>query len=268
MIIKKNKDEAFLLTHLGLGDNILCISIVYYLLEKYKKVHYVCKKRNYKNLALLLNDERINFIQVDEDYQISPCFGFNMYHFFQFTKDWDLYLCGMHKFEPSCNDFPLGFYDDLKITRRVFWDYFKIQELQESKDLYDILKQNDVSKYIVIHNNASTGKIFHSKDIIKKYCQNDQDLFVLNFNENEYDPGHKFYELAQHFINKPIPHYVDIIINATYVFLTDSSIFCLSLQLPIKTDDCYYLARGNMSYEIIYEDFNPEKNKRFKRILI
>jgi len=268
MITPKN-ESAFVLTHLGLGDNIMCLSMVNYLLQFYKTVYYVCKKRNQKNLELLIDDERIKFYSIDDDREVSPNFGCNPYYFKMLTSNTDLYLCGLHSSKGKWHDFPLGFYDDVNIDSKVFWDHFKIKNSEESKKLHNILVENNIEKYIVVHNVSSTGKVFNSKDIIKKYCKED-DLLIINFNENEYSPDHKYYELANQFINKPFADYIELIINASYVFLTDSSFFCLSLQLPIKTEECYYLARGNMSYELIYDPviFDSTKNRRFKRVLL
>lgn len=268
MITPKN-ESAFVLTHLGLGDNILCMSMVNYLLQFYKVVYYVCKKKNQKNLELLIQDDRVKYLGVNNDHDISPNFGFNQYYFNMFTNKMDLYLCGFHSYKKQCHDFPLGFYDDVNIDRKVFWDYFKVNNSEDSKKLYNILVQNNIEKYIVVHNISSTGKVFNAKDIIKTHCKEDN-LLIINFNENEYSSNHKYYELANQFINKPFADYIELIINASYVFLTDSSFFCIALQLPIKTDECYYLARENVCYDFLYDPaiFDPTKNKKFNQILI
>lgn len=261
------KPEAFLLSHLGLGDNILCLSMVNYLSNYYDKVWFVCKDKYKDNINLLLNNDKVSLYIVKDDKDISPFYGYNFEKFLNETEHFDIYLCGTHNFyNPNVNNFPLGFYDDINIDRKVFWDYFYVNKPRESLELYNEIKDRD---YIVIHNIASNGKIFDSKEIIKKYA--DSNLLIINFNENEYETSHENYDLAQKFILKPLAYYQDIIENAKYIFMTDSSLFCLSLQLPIKTQFCYYIPRTKeYNYELIYESkiFNYLKNKKFNRILL
>jgi len=260
MITKK--PEAFLLSHLGLGDNILSLSMVNYLSNYYDKVWFVCKDKYKDNIELLLNNEKVSLYIVNDDKDISPYYGYNFEKFLNETENFDIYLCGTHNlYNPNVNNFPLGLYDDININRKVFWDYFSVNKPLESLELYNEIKDRD---YIIMNNIASNGKIFDSKQIIKKYA--DSNLLIINFNENEYETSHENYDLAQKFIFKPLAYYQDTIENAKYIFMTDSSLFCLSIQLPIKTDFCYYIPRTKeYNYELIYNNniFNPSKNKKF-----
>jgi len=269
-IIKKN-NEAFLLTHLGLGDNILCIGMANFLANIYDKVRVVCKEHNQANLNMLLSNPKIEFVGVKDDYEISPNYGFNINFFHMITRNWDVYLCGSHILNGVRHGpFPLGFYDDINIDRIVLWTHFSCNKPQESLDLYEKVKNQ---KYIIVHNLSSTGKVFDSTRVIRDYVKdyNRDEMLVINFNINEYDKTHKFYQIAEEFINKPLAHYQDLIINAEYLFMTDSSIWCMAIQLPIKTENCYVLSRGNVSYEHLYDEtiFTKELNKRkFKQILL
>lgn len=266
MIEPKHK-EAFLLSHLGLGDNIMCIGMVNYLTQYYDKVHVVCKSKYYNNMLMLHKNDKINYLRVNNDENISPRFGFNKQSFDKVTSKWDVFLCGLHIFDGIYhNNFPLGFYDDLEIDRNIFWTHFSINKLPESLELY---KKVENIKYIVVHNISSTGKVFNSKQVIEKY--GDNSLLIINFNENEYKVGHKYYEIAQEFINKPLAYYKEVIENAEYIFLTDSSFFCLAIQLDIKTDNCYYISRDNVCYDHLYniKIFTPElKKKQIKQIVL
>lgn len=258
------KEEAFLLTHIGLGDNILCISIANFLSYRYKKVWFVCKEKNVSNLREMICKSNIELFIVKEDVNISPNYGFDFNIFKKITQNMDVFICGTHRLDkPNIDNFPLGLYDDLSLDRKVFWDFFEVKKSPENQILYNMIKDK---AYIVVHNMASTGKAFDTKSIITQYGE--PDLLVINFVQNEYEPTHKYYELAQQFVYKPLAHYQDVIINAKYIFLTDSSIFCLALQLPIKTRKCYYIPRSNFPYEQIYDDkiFNQDKNVKFKRI--
>jgi len=259
------KEEAFLLSHTGLGDSIISISIANYLSYRYKKVWFVCKEKYVSNLRELICKSNIELFIVNEDVNISPMYGFDLVRFKNITCNMDVFLCGTHRFDnPNIDNFPLGFYDDLCLDRKVFWEFFEVKKPTENKILYEMIKDK---AYIVVHNIASTGKAFDTKSIIEKYAE--PDLLIINFVQNEYNPTDKYYELAQNFVYKPLAHYQDVIINAKYIFLTDSSLFCLALHLPIKTRKCYFLPRTNYPYELIYYDkiFNEDKNVKFKRIV-
>lgn len=269
-MIQKVNDKAFILTHLGLGDHYFCIPIVRYLRTIYNKVYVVVKNHNHNNLKILFgDDENIKFIPVENDSDISPKKGASLEHFCQVTQNMDLFLTGPGHTNILCfdNEFPLYFYDHLGIDRKVFWTHFKINVPEESQQLYEKLGDK---KYVVIHNNASNGKVFKSDFVKNKYSDDDNIIFI-NFTENEYEPSHKYYELAQHFIMKPLVYYYHTIINASAVYLTDSSLFCLSSRLPILTKDCYYISREDRSYDIIYSEhiYNDELGiPRFKQITL
>ena len=108
-------------------------------------------------------------------------------------------------------------------------------------------------KYLFIHNSASNGKIFNEELIEKKLNINRNDIIFINPNYNIYCKDHKFYEISNIFVNKPILSYIKTIINSEYIILTDSSFFCLSLNLPIKTKNCFYISRGKVDYSYLYD---------------
>jgi len=250
MITKKN-NNAFLLTHLGLGDHYFCVPIVRYLQTIYDKVYVVCKKQYHNNLKLIFSDDiNIRFFPVLNDQCISPKMGADINIFNKLTNCMDIFLAGgAHTYLPCIDrDFPLYFYDHLGIDRKIFWTHFKVNVPEESEQLY---KQLIGKRYIVIHNTASNGKVFNSNFVKNKYKNND-DIIFINFNENEYEQSHKYYDLVQNFINKPLLYYYHTIVNASAVYLTDSSFFCLSSHLPIITKDCYYIAREDRSYDVMY----------------
>jgi hypothetical protein len=259
--------DAILLSHIGLGDSILSIGMMNYLSNLYDKLYVVCKTKYLDNIKLLINNPKIELYPVNEEKDISPVFGYDLNKFIELSKTWDIYLCGNHnlfkKNNHSVNNFPLELYDDIGVSRKVFWDFHVVNEPTESKELYNLV--SDI-EYTVIHNTSSTGKVFNSKEIIKTY--GNPDNLIINFSDNEYEPTHKYYEIAQKFVNKPLAYYRDVIANAKYIFLADSSIFSMSLFLPIKTDNCYYIPRSNFPYEQIYDEkiFDKTKYKQFKRL--
>jgi len=123
---------------------------------------------------------------------------------------------------------------DMNINEKYFWQYFHVNISSESKSLFNKLK--DVSNYIFIHNISSTGTA-------------KTDLF---------------FKLAEEFLNHPLPFYISTIINANKIIMTDSSFFCLSINLPIKTSEFYLKSRDNRDYSHFYkkEYYNTKLNKK------
>ena len=261
---------AFVLTHLGLGDNITSIGAIRYLSTCYDKVIVVCKNKNANNVKLFYSDDAdIEIFPVEDDKDISPNYGFPIDKFNEKVKNCHLYLCGNHLIGKKChsyvNSIPFNFYKDFDIEYKYFWKYFYIPECNESKELFNKLNMS----YIFIHNTASTGEVFSLNYIEKKYNINKNNILIINPNKNHYEQHDKFYNISQMFINLPLVYYIDTIINANKIFLSDSSFFCLALNLYIKTKDCYYYSREN-SYSHLFKDeilLNKLNKPIFKRIV-
>jgi len=249
---------AFVLTNLGLGDNITAIGAVRYLSTCYDKVFVVCKEKNKRNMELFYgDDETIELYPVVNDNHISPRMGFNYNSFKQITKNMDLYLAGAHCLTKQCQpftDLPFNFYRDMGINEKYYREYFHINIPQESKILFNKLK--NVGKYIFIHNSASTGEVFKIGEMEKKFGFNKNRTLVVNPCSNMYNKNDSFYILAQSFINHPLPFYVDVIINANKVIMTDSSFFCIAINLPLIAKEIYLKSRDNRDYSYLNDKAN------------
>lgn len=263
--------KAFVLSHLGLGDNITSIGAVRFLSTQYDEVYVVCKNRNKKNIEMFYSDDPdIKIISVENDNCISPRLGFNMHKFMKLTEGMELYLCGAHLYTKKHSDFkniPYNFYKDFNLNYDTFWKYFHINVPNKSKELYTTVKDY---KILFIHNTSSSGIVFDIDKIINILNIDKNEYLIINPNKNEYEIHDNKYSIANNFVNEPLGHYVDTIINSKYIILSDSSIFCLSLQLPIKTDNCYYVSRGNHNYDYLYLQENgfsdTYKVKKFTKI--
>jgi hypothetical protein len=273
--------KAFVLTHLGLGDNIACNGLVHFISDNYDDVIVVCKQKNMDNVKLLYsNNNKVRIFPIKNDNMISPRYGFNFEIFKRITKDFDIFLAGLHKLDNSPNDFtifPLNFYQDFNISNDIFWLYSKIPDTNESTQLYNKISENNIDNYVILHNSTSFGKLFNTKLVEDMIGKTKDEILFINLNENEYDKTHRFYNLAQVFILKPLIHCKDIIKNASYVYLTDSSIWCMSIHIDIKTKNCYYISRSNVEYDHIYSlkyisqstlDFINTNRQVFKQIKI
>ena len=259
---------AFVLTHLGLGDNITSIGAIRYLSTCYDKVLVVCKERNKKNMELFYaDDESIEIYPVINDGYISPQMGFNFNKFKQITQNMDLYLAGAHSFKNanSYDDIPFNFYRDMQINEDYFWSYSHINIPTESDNLFE--KVNNIN-YIFIHNSASNGLAFTIEEIEQKLNIDREKTLIINPCQNIYTPDNDFYNISQEFLNHPLAFYVTTIINASKIILTDSSFFCMAINLPIKTNECYLKSRDNRSYQHLYKKIKLDKLNRKKFLQI
>src|SRR5690606_35703594 len=140
-------------------------------------------------------------------------------------------ISGIHRGNYQ-NDIPFVFYRDSEVNEEFFWSYFHIPDTKESMDLYSQYKDKE---YIIVHNETSNGKLFDISDVLKHYGK---DVVIVDVSK----------------LMKPIVHYKDLLINASGLYLSNSCIFCLALNLELKTDKCYYISRYNEDYSYLYKN--------------
>jgi len=256
------KKKIFVLNHLGLGDNITSIGMIRYLSTIYDEVVTVCKKRNEKNmLEIYKDDNSIKLYIVNEDHEISEAYGYR--NFRDITKGFDVILTGLHKYRNNFDNIPFCFYEDANIPKNIFWDYFHIPDTLESYNLFKLVEK---IPYIIIHSSSSTRTEFSYKDIEKHSKYSINDILYIDLNKNIYQEGDKFYDLANNFVNKLLIEYKDLIINSKKIYVCNSSVFCLCLNLNIKTDDCFVVSNQDFSYLYDNSGFDPNNRKKFKNI--
>lgn len=263
-----NPKKAFVLTHLGLGDNITSIGMVRYLSTCYDEVLVVCKTHNKKNLELIYSDDTsIKIYDVENDKNISPRFGYNQELFKKQTKDYDLYLCGLHNLYMKYCDYkklPFCFYEQMNIDSNIFWEYFYISNIKEGINLYNKIGGIE---YIFVHNTSSEGEVFDIKLIETKLKLSKKEILFINPNKNFYELDEEYYNIAKKFIGYNLPLYIEIIKNSKYNILCDSSFMCMAINLDIKTDKNYYISRNNSSYDFIYSNDYIFKNLKRKKFI-
>lgn len=259
-----NPKQAFVLSHLGLGDCFTISPAIRYLSTIYDNVVVVCKEKYVNNVKLLYQDDpSITFHIVNNDSDISPNYDCPMELFQSITTNYDLYTCGFHKIDKATinvSNIPFCFYKDLQIDTNYFWKYFYIPFTDISKTLY---KNLESKPYAIIHNQSSTGECFTTEYVEKTFEISKESTIFINVNKNIYPQGHPFYSLAEQFVNIPLIYYKDVLIHAEYVCLSDSSLFCMAINLPIQTDNCYVVSR-KVDYSYLYESeyaCSPYSNK-------
>ena len=218
------------------------------------------------------DDPSITFHVVKDDNEISPRFGCDYNTFLSQVDGYDIIMCGLHLFDKQATPFdtlPFSFYKDVDIDYTTFWDYFYVPTYRESLELYLHLKNENITSYTVVHTGSSTGECISIETIENKLGLSRDNTLFIDVNKNIYPTEHKYYTLAGLFVNKPLVQYKDTLINANYIILSDSSVFCMAMNLPIKTTECYVVSRSN-DYSYIYSEkfgFSPEKGKSvFKKL--
>lgn len=255
--------QAFVLSHLGLGDCICMNGLVRYLATKYDKVIIACEDRYKKNIELMYKDDLdIELHLVNTDASISVNFGFDKNNFNSITKDADVYEAGYHvreKEHKPFNDLPFNFYDDMKIDRQIFWNYYYIPKFEPENDLY--LKYLQKQKFIFIHSTTSGGDFFTLEEAEKQFNFNRNNILIINPCKNVYEKNDKFFEIAEKLKNHTLIYYKTIIEKALNIILSDSSFFCFSICLKTDAGKIYLKARDRSYYNL--ENLNKYNNYIF-----
>ncbi len=268
---KKKYNKCIILSHNGIGDLINHIGAARYLETLYDEVLFGVSDmfgRNpdgvKKNIDYFIEpDSKIKTIIIKHADFKSELDKYKNTH--------DIYLGGEIKQEfygshSPYNIIPYCFYNDMEISTNIFWDYGHYRKLDESMQLYNTIKH---MPYIIVSSKTKDGYVFLIEDVEVKASLDRNIILIISIDENIYKPGHKFYELAEQFVNKPLAYFADTFINAEQIFMTDSAGFCFALQLPIKTDKIYYKIRDTNipTYDYLWDEkygYNPSsKKKRF-----
>ncbi len=266
--------KAFVLTHLGLGDMITSIGLVRYLSTCYDSVTVACKAAYAHNVRLFYADDPTIQLHIqNDDAEISPAYGFPKSQFDALTDGHTVIAVGdhAHSLGLKMHDFahlPYNFYADAGVPAPVFWTYFHTASQPESMTLYKSLPHN--IPYIFIHSGTSSGPVFTAEQIERHFGIDRNTTLFLDVNTNAYAPDHPFYASAQRCLNVPLAHYKDTILHAASVIVTDSSLFCFAMQLPIESPHCYVISRDGRDYSYMYNPefgFDPSSGKQqFKQI--
>jgi hypothetical protein len=88
------------------------------------------------------------------------------------------------------------------------------------------------------------------------------EIFFLSVGDCAYNESHAFYEIAKKLANLPLPYYKTLMKNATKIVVSDSSFFCMGLNLDIENRECYYYPTNRTNYDYLYKDLNHSEIAR------
>jgi hypothetical protein len=241
--IQTDKPKLLLYLHLGFGDLINMSGAIRHLSKTYQ-ITITTLSNNLNNAKILFDDiNDISFLVTEYFYKDKK------EEYDEINKLYDNILkVGLHIKDCYSKKIPIFFYEQLNID----FSNYKKKFIKKSihNDNFELIKN---TKYIFLHTMASNYE--YTPKIITDYL-------IICPNKNMYNKDHKFFELAQLFINLPFFEYTDIIENASELHLINSSFFCYSLLLDLKANikKCYCRDRpldylDNTWYYIFYLAF-------------
>lgn len=254
--------KCYLVSHNGLGDNLYMIGALRYISQFYDNVYFLCKKRYYQNVKLFFinrpsiicipfdeTNERNDIMKIlaekykDQNTDIFICGGFHKSYlkskitnniFRKYKIIDENYKIDYDTLTSQNYSFIEEFYKDITLNLTYFYKYFSLPSTNESKRLYESVKQYYT---IFIQYKSSDGKTLNISNLLSKYINKDNTLLICN-DKNLYtdmpDKAYK-YQLAQKFVYEKVIYYLDIIKNSNEIYLIDSCFIGIVLPL-LKTN--------------------------------
>lgn len=277
------KRRAFILNHLGHGDMLTTNGLVRYYSTIFDEVVVPCIKTFIPSMELVYADDpTIKLMPVDSWAAISPERGLPMSEFNKITAGFDEVILtgcnrnpfyGGHMLSTGRGNrafaLPFCFYHDVGVDKTVMWEYFHVAECKKAIQIYNDVYSICKNKYIMIQINTSdTNNIIPINIIENKLKIKKDEFLIIDINNNIYSPEDKYYALAQEFVNLPLIYYSELLKHSYANILSNSSLFCLAMQLDLDTDLNYCIgrsARWNDDLSYIYTSYQINKKiKRFK----
>jgi hypothetical protein len=255
-LTKNSNEKIFLSSNLSLTDIINNNGLVRYLTTVYDEIYYPVKNdyielvnilykdepnlklvpvRDFDELfTLVLDQERIKEITNCNDITVLTC---SRYPTFSDLK------------EPEfIHSSTIKSYDSIKVDIENFWSSFHIPDTQISIQLYQVLLQNGIDNYVFVHNNTTTGKCFDISRVESEIGKTKDEILYINPRQNEYSSGHPFYAIADIFVNRSLIDYKQVLIHATYLYITNSSLLAMATHLPLDSYNFYYVGTQDLSF--------------------
>lgn len=247
-------NKIIVISNLGLGDNIFSISLIRFFLENYQ-VDFMCKKNNIENFILFFDKiTNLTFIPVENKSDVDSYMNSN-HHLYNriFKSGCMMNVCS------NLSIFPFFLYDDINLPRSILNEYFSIPDTKKNNDLFELIKNYS---YVVINNDTSDYKnIFNIDTELKKLNINPNDTIIINTQINYYKKEHKYFNIAEQFVFQKLVDYKKTMSNAFKILISDSSLFCMTIQLNLKSSENKLYNRPNNKFINWQELLNYYGNK-------
>lgn len=210
---------SFMLGHLGLGDQIICNSIIRNASANSQKLLLPVKKHNILNIKDMLKDlKNIQFLSVSNDEE--------MLQYYNLSKNYidNVIAVGIFgkEFLKDTPFFDESFYKQANIEYHKRWkNFLYIPDTNKQKTLLNKI----TNKYVFIHDDAS-------RELNIKQSHLPDNIVV-------YRPNHHLGENSQY----TIFDYVEVLKNAEEIHCMDSSFACLIDHIPELYNKKKYIHR-------------------------
>lgn len=268
--------DAYFLGHLGLGDNLYCIGAARYLTKFYRNVYFLCKDKYEENVKSFFDDnERVICVPIHssnkdsvyelslpvtsendairnvldnkyEDNDIFICgFAFTPHFpskitnqaFLQREKITKTYSLKLDTIDDDRYSFIIDMYGHADLTTGVMIDYWNLPDTENSKKLYESVKDYNI---IFIQSISSNNKILRVNNVVDKYLYDENTILLFN-DYNIYENANINLkqiqikrDLAEKFVKNKLIYYIDTIKHAKEIYMIDSCFTGIVLPLYKK----------------------------------
>jgi len=242
--------KVFFYGHLGLGDMFWMNGAVRYLATAYDEVVIVCKKKNEINVRMMYADlKSIDLYLIEDDRHIQP---FSAYRPHIENNGFTVLTCGFHKEGGRVYEFPLSFYDDLKLPRDVRQTYFHVPTFVEAVKLWEEVYAVS-SQYIILQSQSSVQTL----DLWKNAVVRNPNIPILDINKNQYEEGHPFFSIGQKVVGQPMLFYKILLEGAKEIYCIESSMYCFASHLDLSRVEKKYCYSACDNSDIRIGVFEP-----------
>jgi hypothetical protein len=255
-------NSAYFVSHNGLGDLLISTSAVRFLIKFYQTVFFICKSWHYNQLSMILSDEpRIKIISLEMNTpkeesnniwdtltnvylnnDIFTCGHYSIMMHSKITNEFirsyvpnnSLYKVDYDTIDSYNTSFIYKFYNTINLDLRIYYEYFNIPSTQQSRELYDLVK--DYKRVIFTQIKCSGSEQLNIYGVKSKYIKDDDAIILCN-DENLYEKetNPTKYAKSQQFVKNNIAWYIDTILNCNEIYILDSCFIAIVLPL-VKTN--------------------------------
>jgi hypothetical protein len=236
-------NDAFFLSHNGLGDNITNIGAVNFILQYYGTIYFICKSKYQDNLKLIFNSKNVVLVPFSASSMMEETINISQIINKIDPSRFDLFVSGNchkkyfksyitvpeiityeknHKYIAPYT-FINDFYNDIHLDASVYVDYFHIKSTENSIKYYELVKQYQI---IFIHIKGSDRSI--SLELTE---YEDPKYIVVCADGNVYDQEDPRFAIASRFKEAYVSEYIDVILNAKVIEVIDSCFSCIVYPL-------------------------------------
>ena len=226
------KKIGLFIGHHGYGDVILLNGAIRYASLQVDELYVFCKEQYLVNLMLMFSDSQtIKFLPCRDSMalEIPDTLGHTFTHEF---------ISGVYLNNPPRPGYNItrDFYKDMSIPIDVMYSFFHVPEENQLVP--------PEQPYIFMQTKSSQGTVsFVDWDI--------NEILTIDPNINQYEENHKFYDIAQKYIDQPIAWYVNLIKGAKEIHVVDSCFACMAWVLDLQ--DVKYYDRDTLNYSTIFQ---------------